>query len=345
MRFALLLLLVAALLSGCATPAPAQAATEEPVATLVTSPDDASALAASGEGWHIHDYWGGEGRKTVVDETISTGGWTCNGCEAIQMRFRGATGMIVPMGTASLEITAEWAPQGEPRHGQPELWVKSARDAEPVLVATVEHGVAVVVNVSNEEADPPHQVLSRWEYWIMFPAIDQQVHYSGEVRVYGEAVRGLPIPPLPPHPDLWGGRSEIPLFGDDLGTMLQHEDVDEGSRTCIEGCLATHRPVDGVTVPHDAAEIVVTLTYGPGSPAGLGLRYHGGDTWERVPVEGVVAPPNQVVYRIPVTDLTGDSPYAAQSLWEFEVFLDQPLHLRAYAGGYSLDAVALKEAA
>lgn len=345
MRAFALFVAAVALLAGCAAPADEPAANGSAAPRVVTSPGDLAALNASDEGWHVHDYWNDEPVVTVVDETFETGGWSCSGCKAIPLRFRGSTGMIVPMGTARIDVVAEWVASGETLHGPPELHVKTARDAEPSFVAKLEPGKAVSLNVTNEQADPPHQVLSRWEYYVYLPAVDSKARFAGTVRVFAEAHRGLPIPPLPPHPDLWQGKTEIHLFNEDQLLVTQHEDTQEGSRNCYSGCLLTHRPGNRLTVPHDAGEVVVTLSYTGGMPAGLGLRYHGGDTWERKAVQGQPALPNRVVYRIPVTDLTGDSPYATQSLWEFEVFADQPLHVRGFVGGYMLGAVAKKAGA
>lgn len=340
----LLLVGLAPLLAGCAeSPAPEPAAATPDAVVLTRPQDTGEAAGAAGDmGWHLHDYWEGQPRFTAVDATVHVGGWNCDGCDRIPLRHRGATGQIVPLGTAALEITVTWTDLGEPRHGQPELWVKTAAMREPTRVATLVSGVPFLMNTTNDHADPPHQALSRWEYWVMLPSVEGQGRYEGETHVYAEAIRGLDIPLFPPHPDLWGGQTEIPLFEGGAGPLFQLQDPVEGSRTCQGDCLGVHAPESGVIVPWDATEVVVTLTHAPGIPAFLGLRAHGSDTWDMTVHPGEVAPPLSRTFRIPVTAETGDSPYAKQSLWEFEVVIDQPTQKQAYAGGYEIRAVAVK---
>lgn len=338
----LLALLLPLLLAGCATDEPQAPADETPDPVLVTRPDDNAALADGDMGWHLHDYWDGQERRTAVDDEIQTGGWDCDGCDFIDLRFRGQPNQIVPLGTTALEVVATWTVEGEQVYGPPELWVKRANEREPSRVGFIDNGVPLLFNATNEQADPPHQVLSRWEWFLMLPAIDNEARTAGTFRVYAEAIRGLDIPLFPPHPDHWKGQTQLPLFEDTVGPMLQRENVQEGMRMCQHACLATHVPTDGTIVPWDATEIIVTLTYEPGLPATLGVRSHGGDTWEMTAAAEEITGPLTRTFRIPVTEATGDSPYAKQSLWEIQAWIDQPLADRAFAGGYTLSAVAVK---
>lgn len=342
---ALLAIVLPGLLAGCLGDEPAAPAQATPEAVVVTRPDDNAALGGEGDmGWHLHDYWEGQDRHTAADAEVQTGGWNCNGCDRIPLRFRGAPGQIVPLGTSAIEVELTWTTEGEQRYGPPELWVKRADEREPSFVSLVESGKPLTFNTTNRHADPPHQVLSRWEWFLMLPAIEQSARTAGTFRLYAEAIRGAEIPLFPPHPDHWKGKTEIPLLDDQVGPLVQRENVAEGMRMCEGACLATHVPVDGVIVPYDATEVVVTLTYGPGLPATLGVRTHGGDTWDMATATEELTGPLTRTFRIPVTEQTGDSPYAQQSLWEIEVWLDQPLDDRAFAGSYSLTAVAVKGA-
>lgn len=340
-RFMLAAALVAATLAGCAEE-PAAVEEPEPDAVLITSAADNAALAEGDMGWHLHDYWNGETRRTAADAIVSTGGWNCNGCENIMLRFRGDRDQIVPLGTARIEVELTWTTEGEQLYGAPELWVKRADEREPTFVAPIENGVPVTFDTTNDDADPPHQVLSRWEYFLVLPAIGEEARTAGEFRLFAEAVRGLDIPLFPPHPDPWKGNAEVALLEDSIGPLLQRENVAEGSRTCEGGCLATHVPLDGALVPHDASAVVVTLTYELGVPATLGVRSHGGDTWDLTPQAEEFTGPLVRTFRIPVTPDTGDSPYAKQSLWEIQVWMDQPVDDRAWGGAYTLRAVAVK---
>jgi hypothetical protein len=101
---------------------------------------------------------------------------------------------------------------------------------------------------------------------------------------------------------------------------------------------------DGKTGPLDAVAVVVTLTFQPGAiPTGIGLRYHGGDTWEAkaaTPEAGGL--PTTVTFRLPVGDSLPDSPYARQTLWEFGLYLNHPTPARAWEGTLHVEAKAVR---
>ena len=338
MKKTVLLAALVLVLSGCSAPA------EDPVVeddvNVVTDPDDYSYVEKDGAGWHVHDYWQGQDEVVVVDAQGGTLRASCQGCENGMGigSFRPAPEHIVPQGTAWVNVTVTLDVQdGDYNHL--ELWAKPADADESRSFGEIPGNGTVAIPSTNDMNDPPHHVLSLWRFEIRVMG-GETVSFEGSVGLQAVAVRGLEIPPYPPHPDHWEGGTEIDLFSVEGSSLLQYET--ETSYSCYNGCLGWHAPDDGVIVPHDTAEVVVRLTYGPGLPHVLGLRYHGADTWDMRDVPGEITGPTEVTFRIPIEETRGDSPYAKQSLWEFRVFNAQPSDVRAWSGSYTLEATAIK---
>lgn len=347
-RLPFLLTLLAALpalaLAGCAEdPDPAPAEGEE--VGVITDPRDL--LNGTAPGSHIHDYWGGRGQVTVLDESWEGSRWSCGGCSTGGMQFadtRPAEGAIVPQGTRWVNGTFTI---DDPDHQYTglELWVKTAQDVELRRWGPLESGVPFSIETTQEANDPPHYVLSLWQFAVVALGGDQ-VTAGGSMAWSVEAVRGLPLVPYPPHPDRWGSATELDLLQDGGGTQLTYvlEVPEYGTNiNCNNGCPGLHTLPSGTVVPHDTGRVEVRLRVTEGAPAGLGLWVHGADTWEFTRVEGAMATPGETLYTIPIEGSMADSPYAPQSLWEFQVWLDQPQpHLQAWSGQYSIEVRALR---
>lgn len=343
MRPILAALLAAAVLGGCLGGAPA--AVESPVTpppVVVTDPRDFSALG-NASGAHLHDYWGGKERLTVMEEATETGGLLFG--DLLRYTFRPPAGSVVPQGTARVEVTFGWSGSPLDAHGQPELWVKSARDREAVRLGPVEQGQSLTVESANEMNDLPHQSVSAWEFVFALPRPGpaQPIHFQGTVTILVDAVRGLDIPLYPAHPDRWGGATEIALFEETRERVVFDGDLETGYR-CYGGCPGRHAPADGIVVPFDAAVVEVVLDDRAAAGARLGLKFHGADSREFVPLTPESEDGGRRVYRILVERGTGDGPYAQQSLWEFIPFIEAPSEDAAYAGGYAIEARVLKTA-
>lgn len=338
-----LLALVLATVAGCVDEAPTEA--PEP-ASVVTDPTDYSYLEnqTDGSGWHVHDYWRGEDSLVLVDLEQDLE-FSCPGCSYVSYT-RGASrlpsGTVVPQGASQVNITVSWDFDGD--HPLPELFVKSAADSEARSLGPVENREQVVFNSTNEMNDPPHQSLSGWGFYVKFTGTDEDPYeFSGTIRMHVEAVRGLDIPAWPPHPDLWQGQDRLSLFEDEEGMALYREQHGSGW-VCYGVCdMGRHAPGDGIVVPFDASHVEVHLSYGPGLPTGLGLRHHGADAWEMTTSDPDTTEPGSATFVIPVDHAKGDSPYAKQSLWEFEMYIqDQPVDPARWSGSYTLSAWAVK---
>jgi hypothetical protein len=330
-------------LAGCSS-SPGAQEDAEPVAEI-TDPRDTSYLG-NDQVAHVHNYWGGQDRVTVLDVEGGPFAASCQGCGDEGMTFswqRPDEGDIVPQGTAWVNGTFTFEEEGENLYDSFELWVKTAADASSSRWGPIESGVPFSINTTQEQNDPPHYVLSLWEFEVRALGGDE-IQVSGSASWSVEAVRGLPLVPYPPHPDRWNGAAELDLLQDTQSSELTYyQEVPYTGYTCHSGCPRTHSLPDGVVVPFETQEVVVTLSITDGIPAGLGLWYHGADTWEQVQAEGESSQQGTWTYTIPVEGSMADSPYAPQSLWEFRVWLDQPQPgLKAWRGTYTIEVVAYR---
>lgn len=330
-------------IAGCTASPPAS---EAESASIITDPRDVPG-ANTGTG-HIHDYWNGRDRIVVVEQTFDGPRWSCGGPCAQGMGFaavRPDEGTVVPQGTAWVNGSFTLAPHPDDRFERLELWVKSAADDALLLWGDLESGVPFAIASSREANDPPHYVLSLWQFEVRAYGA-QDVSVGGRMQWSIHAERGLPLEVYPPHPDPWQGATTLPVLEDDGGTSLAYElDVPTGRRIqCTGGCPRTHAPTDGALVPTGADRVEGTLAITSGLPQGLALWYHGADTWSLAQVSLVSTGNGQYGFSIPVTGAMADSPYALQSLWEFRVWMDGPASARAWSGNYTLSIAAFRDA-
>jgi hypothetical protein len=349
MRAWLAAVLVASLFAGCSAD-PDEAAGPDDGVDVITDPRDTAYLqnGTLAAGSHIHDYWGGRDRVPVVGQT-STGASTCNGCTdgMVFQSVRPAEGAIVPQGTKWVNGTFQHIPDEDAQVlAGYELWVKTAEDAESERWGPLQNGVPFSIETTQGENDPPHYVLSLWVFQVKALGGDE-IHVSGEFRWQVEAVRGLPLLPYPPHPDRWNGATEIDLLSESGSTELTYtaEVPTMGQTTsCYGNCPGRHALPSGVVIPFDTDRVEVRLVIGSGAPAGIGLWFHGADTWTETKAAGTAGAPGETLFTIPIEGAMADSPYAPQSLWEFQVWMDQPQPgFQAWTGAYTLEATAFKD--
>ncbi len=345
----MILMLAALTLAGCTGKKDAaDTSGNDPVE--VTDPRDFSYDPES-PGGHVHNYWGGRQTLLVVDQPVEGSfSATCGGCTngmALTTR-RSEPDHVVPAGTAWVNVTFSWEENPDSTsYGSMELWLKTAADDEPKRVGAVENGKPFTFNSTNEQNDPPHQILSLWQYRLVAQAPEgsDEVRFSGKIGLVVTAARGLPIPAWPAHPDHWQGATEIELLQESGSILLQYEvEYPMGGRStsCYGGCLGRYVPADGKVVPIETDRVEVEITYPPGTVPTLGLLYHGADSWDYSEATLQSSEPGRLLFVIESDAVGADSPYALQSLWDFRVYLDQPTPLRAFTGEYTVTATAHK---
>ncbi|MEA3136761.1 MAG: hypothetical protein QOC71_1042 [Thermoplasmata archaeon] len=339
---ALCLLAVVALLAGCSDPA-ADPVVPTESATVITRVDDFANATAPGS--HIHDYWGGKDRLTVVDlahpggDQPGTGPGFASGQDIVVRAFLPESGHVVPQGTGSVEVTFTWTDAQADSYTRPVLWMKTAGQNATVEVADVVSGEPVALEVGAPAADLPHQLLSAWVFELRMSSPDPMpLRFKGSVGLKVDAIRSLPLPVFPPHPDPWKGAAQLPLV-DESGSLSYLEDL--GDQGCDGlACPQVFRPASGQTVPTDAYMVSVKLTYS--GPRDLELFYHSGLDREFARAEPVSTNGGVRTYEI-LVEHGGDGPYATQSQWEFTVLPPAAGPVRStWAADYSLEAVSVK---
>jgi hypothetical protein len=339
MRLAALALLALLALAGCSSgPAPSGAPTSEDV--LVTRPGDYAAdqNASTALLPHLHDYWGGASRLVVMDGwPTEPGPGLAGGQEVPIYHYRAPSGHVVPQGAASVEVTFAWTPDTDDIYEAPELWYKTAAENQTRKWGPVESGRLAVINTTNAQDDLPHQLLSAWtfEFRLSQRSDLQVLRFKANVTLHVEAVRGLPIPLYPGHPDRWGGQDNITLIDVTRQVVYMQDPGDAGCDGLA--CPQVDVPRNGTIVPPDAAYVEARLasTY-PGTS--VGLSYHGaeGRAFQRLQPTGTAGLVR--TYEIPVNGY-GDGPYATASQWEFAPFIEGPLPDGFAAQEYRLTVV------
>jgi hypothetical protein len=348
MRFlaAVAALLVASALGGCAdAPDPA----DGPGVVVITDPLQ-NRTQDPGAQPHLHDYWGGQHRLTLMQETQQTGATWFSPQPISLAAFQPEPGRVVPQGAAWVNLTVGWTEEAGAlppnRYETPQLWVRSPADNEVRLVANLtQNPMAVSIPLTPAMADLPHQVLSAWRFDVKMvgtpdPVFGHWLQFSGAITLQATTDRGLPIEPFPAHPDRWQGRTEIPLLFAD-GTLFYDGDPTTGNWRCYGGCPVIHHPDDGVVVPVDAEKVTLTLaTSGPVPALRLGLKFHGADTREWAVAPVATDGETERTYEIVVGPTSGDGPYARQSQWEFVPYVEGPVENGHTYQEYSLTAKA-----
>ena len=330
---------IALLVSGCASDEPAVEEVEGP--TVITDPTQ----GLNDTGAHIHDYWGNQDRLTVVDLTHPGGGEPgtgpgfANGQDIVVRTFLPESTHVVPQGTASVEVTFTWTDDDLDAYTDPVLWMKTAGQNATAEVGPVASGEAVAVAVGAPDADLPHQLLSAWVFELRMSSPDPMpLRFKGAVALKVDAVRGLPLPVFPAHPDPWKGETELPLFSA-AGELSYSEDLGDGGCNGMS-CPTLLRPDSGAIVPTSAS--VVRIVVVTSTPQPVQLLYHSALAREFGVAEPVLAEGQRLTYEI-VVDGGGDGPYATQSQWEFKVLPEPAGPLRtAWLQQYEIEAVAVK---
>ena len=338
MRILAAVAVAALLVSGCSSEPEAAPVVDEP--TVITDPTQ----GLNDTGAHIHDYWGSQDRLTVVDVTHpggdepGTGPGLASGTDIVVRTFLPESGHVVPQGTASVEVTFTWTDAELDSYRDPVLWMKTAGQNATVAAGTVANGEPLAVEVGAPAADLPHQLLSAWVFELRMSSPDPApLRFKAPVTLKVDAVRGLPLPVFPAHPDPWKGASELPLLSAE-GDLSYLEDLGDGGCDGM-ACPTLHRPDSGAIVPTSARYVRVVVV--ASTPQPVQLLYHSAlsrdfEVAQPFDVEG-----QTLTYELDVEG-GGDGPYATQSQWEFKVLPEPNGPVRtAWMQQYTIEAAAV----
>lgn len=352
------LLLLGLALSGCVADEDGQDATTDDDPVVVTDPADYTYVdneTTAGRA-HLHDYWGAETQMTVVEKTVDSS-WTWGGDRFERaLDIRPDDGQVFPLGTGRIEATLSWTDSPTDVYGTVELFVKTANDTEPRFVQEIVNGETVGFDVDVDAADLPHQTLSSWIFSLDYIRGENQemMRYDGEVTLEAIAYKVHEIPLFPAHPDQWKNATEIDLLYDGHASTyavygpgrssycLSSNDTGEPS------CFYTHVPRDGAIVPRDADHLTVVVEQDNELESYVTLGYHGADSRAFTEPEPESVDGGTWTYILPVSGSQGDGPYAKQSLWEFELYTNNPSpagFTQAYRGEYTITVTVHKDPA
>ena len=320
----LLAAFAALLLAGCSSapdPEPLPAAAPD----VITDP----AMGLNQTGAHIHDYWKGQDRLTIIGEDAEPdesglGPGLAGGPDVPVRAFQPSSGHVVPQGTSSVEVTFTWADAGDglDSYGEVSAWVKTAGTNLTERLGAAENGQTLVLETGLPAADLPHQLLSAWVFELRMSADPTTgvLRFKGDVAVDVVAVRGLDLPIFPAHPDHWKGASEIALV-DGAGQLSYFADLGDGGCDGMS-CPQVFTPRSGAIVPGNSSHVTVEITWT--GPVTLQLWYHSATSRELALADGAFMAAGgpvaggQATYELPTGD-GPDGPYATQSQWEFTV--------------------------
>ena len=358
MRFLVGLMMITVILAGCTDDGAYVPDAADPC--LVQSADDYSCdelpVGNPDEVAHIHDYWQGQERMTILEYSEAanpTSGGLIDSCDGwAEYVMLPADGFSVIQGTQFVEITMDWGDEPYDLYREPELWVKTASMDQPQFVQEVTPGETVIFESTNDHNDLPHSLMSAWQFiWYVYPeenAPDCFISHRSEFSISVDIVKGLDIPLFPAHPDKWDGGNitemEV-LFEDSTMFYSQGEsgtcyNVQESDRCLWDPWLLN----DGSIIPYDTDNIIVHLDVQPndGVPFTVDFGYHGADTRTNTYLEPTRTEGTLRIYEIDVQRIQADGPYALQSLWEF--WIHPGGETQAYSGAIQLKVTAFKDA-
>ena len=338
-RLPALLAVAGLLLSGCASEDPAPV--EDVAPSVITDPTQ----GLNDTGAHIHDYWGNQDRLTVVEATHPGGGEPgtgpgfANGEDIVVRTFLPDSGHVFPQGTAAVEATFTWTDDELDSYAAPELWMKTAGQNETKEVASIANGEPVTLEVGAPAADLPHQLLSAWVFELRMSSPEPMpLRFKGAVTLKVDAIRGLPLPLFPAHPDPWKGAAELPLLSAEAD-LSYFEDLGDGGCNGM-ACPTLHRPDSGAIVPTSAGYVEVVVV--TSTPQPVQLLYHSASSREFSVAQPLLVEGQMLTYELPI-ETGGDGPYATQSQWEFKVLPEPNGPLRtAWLQQYTIEAKAVK---
>jgi hypothetical protein len=340
------LLVLALLLAGClggSCDAPkAQSVTTAPTAlpgenaTLPPGAADASeANRTLGAMPHVHDYWQGRERVTVLDQDVTVDPQTAAFWTGFSLFLEhnpsvgGAfvqlpAGNLIYEGTGRLDLTVTYT---DPTITGLHVQYRHAGTDEFSKYLDTPSGKTVPIPITSEMTDMPHSKTSRWLF--LFETSSPAAVAVGKFHVKMDIVKMRDVALFPPHPDFWKGKTTLEL--------LRASGAAKSSMTPDRLVERTLNPLedppgligDGKPVPMETRTLVVNVTVKGTSPSTLAidhldLQYHGADGFHSFvrpagKANATSSDKKQWEWDLPVAMNQTDNPYADKSAWDFRV--------------------------
>lgn len=335
--FSLALLLVFATLAGCMgtadEPAPAAPVVEANATPTNATVDDGTTEMAPDLGHmpHLHDYWKGSERVTIMDDDITVDQFDAIGFTFFDL-FMGTPGVggtffqlpegsLVYEGTGRMEITASWTDATMMGVG---LRYRSPTDEQFSEVQPLASGTPLAMEIAPAMTDMPHDKESRWMFLLVPAQPGGSVVGSLHMRVDILRVRDIEL--FPGHPELFGGEHTLVLFDGVAQSTSQN------FATRIAGFATQNQQPSGVrsskVVPMETqtmtANVTITSTTSNiGTVSDVDFLYKPAGSFRSLRAQVLNADPDAGVYQFawPVEMQQTDSPYAETSQWAFDLLI------------------------
>ena len=278
---------------------------------------------------HIHDYWAGRERATLMDEAIKVDETravfftfvnTVDGAPAVGGTFLELPdGAIVYEGTGQLEFTLSWTDATVTGAALRYQSAASTAFSEPQPLT---NGEPLVIEVTPEMTDMPHGQTSRWAFVLQPAAAGQALYGTLQVRV--EIVKMRDVSKFPGHPELFHGANTLQLFkgaarsSQDLFVKQIATFLTGGSNT--DDSLLSEKVVPMETLSMTANVTITSVNAATGGEVSqVWFLYKPADTNGWFLANEVTADPATQTYQFawPVEMEQTDSPYAETSQWRF----------------------------
>ncbi|HUR68859.1 MAG TPA: hypothetical protein VM370_06395 [Candidatus Thermoplasmatota archaeon] len=330
-------LLLATAFAGCMggadePAAPVEVAANQTDVSNATVDDGTSEMNTSvGAMPHLHDYWKGAERMTIMDDDVEVDQFSAIGFTFFDI-FMGTPGVggqfftlpegsLVFEGTGKMEITASWS---DPTVTGVGIRYKTPGSSDFSDTLPLTQAAPVSLDITPEMTDMPHDKESRWNFLLVPGATGQSV--VGKVHFKMDIIRMRDITLFPGHPQLFLGEHTLTLF-DGVAKSTQ-----KNFATTIVGFATQNREDSsirsGKVVPMETrtmtANVTITsATANVGTVSSVDFLYKPAGSFGSKMAQVISHDEAAGVYQFawPVEMQQADSPYAKESQWTFDLLI------------------------
>lgn len=318
---------------------------DEPAAEPVAPVEDPSAMETNatvddgttpmdadlGHMPHLHDYWMGKERVTIMDEEVEADQFEALFFTFFGIRsgtpgvggtfFQPPEGALVYEGTGKMEIVATWS---DPTITGAGIRYRTPASEEFSAVQALQPGAPLAIDVTPEMTDMPHDKESRWMFLLVPAQAGQTI--VGNVHVRIDIIRVGDITLFPGHPELFQGQNTLVLF-DGVATSSS-----QSFPARFAGAVTGNEQESGVrsskvvpmeTLSMTANVTITSTTSNVGSVSDLQFLYKpaGSFRWYRGDLLASDDAAGTYQFAWPVEMQETDSPYAKTSQWLFDLLI------------------------
>lgn len=334
-RLLALLVLSSVAFAGCLgspSKAPSSAAGESTSSQATNSTvnatiDDGSKAMSPDVGHmpHVHDYWKGKERVTLMDADVTVDPQTALFWTFVRgpsgtlglggTRFTLPEGATVYEGSGKMEITVSWS---DPTITGMGLAMKTPGEPDFGKPAEIKASSPLSIDLTPEMTDMPHAKTTRWHFLATPSQPGQSI--VGKFHVKIDVIRLKDIMVFPGHPELFKGANTLEIFNGQ-GVSSQ-----ENIAVRIVDRMTAKTDDDGVAaktvVPMETRSMTANLTLKgtlpPGSAVRLGVKSADHESYAFI--ESVAKDEAKMLYQFSwLVEMTQtDSPYEEASAWKFD---------------------------